>query len=96
MFKMQKTLGDIDKAFETGDVFNASDEVLVEYLRVLNYEPIPNEYTRHRAIIRGITINTLINLRFIKSVERRNTILTWVVIALAALTLTASIIQILE
>ncbi len=93
---MQKTLGDIDKAFELGNIFSASNEDLVEYLQVLNSESILNEATRSRAINRCITINTLINLRFIKSVERRDTILTWVVITLAALTLASSIIQIFK
>ena len=89
------TLDDIHDAFETGDLFNEPDDVLMEYLRVLNTGSIPNEYARHRAINHAITVNTLINLRFIKSVERSNTIYTWVVIVLAVLTLITSIVQII-
>ena len=88
------THDEIHRAFETGDVFNKSDDVLMEYLRVLNTGGIPNENVRHRAINHAITVNTLINLRFIKSVERSNRIYTWVVIILAMLSLAASVIQI--
>ena len=101
--KGQQTQGDVDNAFRTGEVYDAPNDVLIEYLRVLNTGSIPNEMVRHRETNRCITINTLINLRFIKSVERSNTIYTWIVIVLAAmslmlgaLSLVASIIQIVN
>ncbi len=67
-----------------------------EFLRVLNTGYIPNEMVRHRETNRCVTINTLVNLRFLKSVERTNTLLAWIVIVLAVVDVTASVIQIVK
>jgi hypothetical protein len=72
---------DVDSAFRTGEVYDASNDVLRQYLQVLNIQGIPNDMVRHRATNRCITINTIINMRFIEKIERLNTRLAIVVIA---------------
>jgi hypothetical protein len=87
------TSTDVNKAFESGAVYTASDEELVEYLRVLNSTGIANPAWQHCAINRATTINTLINLRYFKRVDRSNTIVTWVVVALAAVEIVVSLLR---
>jgi hypothetical protein len=81
------TADDVDHAFRAGEVYDASNDVLRKYLQVLNTQGIPNDRVRHRATNRCTTINTIINMRFIESVERLNTRLTVIVIALTIMTI---------
>ncbi len=81
------TADTVDNAFRTGEVYDAPNNILREYLKVLNTKGIPNDMVRHRATNRCITVNTIINMRFIESIERLNTRLTVVVIVLTLITI---------
>ena len=89
------TQDDVDRAFQTGEVYNAPDETLMEYLRVLCTGHVPNEMVRHRETNRCITINTLVNVRLTKKVDQANTILTIIGIVLAVVSVAATIVQVL-
>jgi hypothetical protein len=91
----QVTQDDVDRAFQTGEVYNAPDETLMEYLRVLCTGHVPNEMVRHRETNRCITINTLVNVRLTKKIDRTNTILAIVGIVLAVVGVAATIVQVL-
>jgi len=91
--KTDLTTDDVDRAFRTSEVFNAPDDTLIKYLRVLNTGSILNETTRHRAINRCITINAVINLRLAKRIDRSNRILSFIVIVLAIANVAATILQ---
>ncbi|MEW6112065.1 MAG: hypothetical protein AB1664_08035 [Thermodesulfobacteriota bacterium] len=92
--KKKLTFDDVSKAFDTNEVFNASDELLMEYLSVLNTEGIENDRVRHRAINRCITIHAIISLRLAKIIDRSNKVLTWIVIVLASVSVVGTIVQI--
>ena len=89
------TQDDVDRAFQTGEVYNAPDETLMEYLRVLCTGHVPNEMVRHRETNRCITINTLVNVRLTKKIDQANTILTIIGIVLAVVSVAATIVQVL-
>jgi len=48
---------EVTKAFRDWTIADASDDKLLEILRHLCSESVPNEEIRHRELLRGITIN---------------------------------------
>lgn len=82
-----------DELFDQGIIFDASDEELKNALKDLSTGNVSNETVRHREIIRGITINTIINQRYIDKLEYRNQLLSWVIIALTTTSIILSIIR---
>ena len=90
------TQDDVTRAFQTGEVYDAPDETLMEYLRVLcTTSYVPNASVRQRETNRCITINTLVNVRLTKKIDRANTILTIIGIVLAVVSVAATIVQVL-
>jgi len=81
-----------DELFEQGSVFDASDEEIKNALNELSTGSVPNDTVRHRQIIRGITINTIINQRHIDKIESRNQKLTRLIIVLTAVSIILSIL----
>lgn len=61
--------GEVDKAFRDWTLSDASDEQLVEMLRHLCSDAIPNDYIRHRELLRGITINHIQMARVIRDLK---------------------------
>ena len=61
--------GEVDKAFRDWTLPNANDEQLVEMLRHLCSDAIPNDYIRHRELLRGITINHIQMARVIHELK---------------------------
>lgn len=60
-----KLRSEISTAFETGSIFQADDEKLLQYLQSLCSEDVPNEAVRHRELLRGFTINYIQMARLI-------------------------------
>ena len=96
-----KAEGEVNKAFASGDVFSATPKKLVDYLKSLAIEDVPNATVQHRQIIRAMVINHLQLVHLIKDLDRRNTYLaiTVILIAIASLviafaSLIASAVQI--
>ena len=86
----------MNRAFGDESVFNASGDDLRLYLKVLCREGVPNEYVRHREIVRGITINNLMMTHVLRRLSRSN---TWLSIALGLVSvasLIASLVQALR
>ena len=82
-----------DEAFRTGLITKESNEQLQKRLMDLCTGQIPNESVRHREIIRGITINHILLQRHIDKLNQRNTVLQWVIIVLAIVTIFTGSIQ---
>jgi hypothetical protein len=88
--------GRMNQAFGDESVFDASEQELRLYLKVLCREAVPNEWVRHREIIRGITINNLMMAHVLRRLSRSNTWLSIAVGAVSVASLVASIIQVLR
>ncbi len=100
---------DISQAFDTGAVFDFSEENLKTALQQLNkQEYVANDGVRHVFIIRGITVNTLLNMHLIQRIDATNTELakantrltqtnirlTWIVTFLTLVAVIAAIAQV--
>jgi hypothetical protein len=81
-------------AFESSEIFSATEETLQKYLASLCTERVPNEEVRHREIIKALTINHIQMQRHIDKLNKRNTILTYFVLFLSALVFISTIYQI--
>ena len=77
-----KNYQETDDAFKSGAILGKSTDELRAYLIALNNQPLPNETTRHRDIIRGLTINHILLQRHIDEMQRRSLWLTWLVVLL--------------
>jgi hypothetical protein len=88
--------GRMNQAFGDESVFDTSEQELRLYLKVLCREAVPNEWVRHREIIRGITINNLMMAHVLRRLSRSNTWLSIAVGAVSVASLVASIIQVLR
>ena|SRR4030042_499475 len=80
--------------FGTGKILNVPEETLQKYLWHLCTEGVDNERVRHREIIRALTINHIQIQRHIDKLNKRNTVLQWIVISLAILAFIATGFQI--
>src|SRR5712691_11718943 len=74
---------EVDRAFENGTVFDASQEQLSRWLENLCTGSVPNPDVQHREIIRGITINHIQMTRLIADLNRRN---TWLAVVIGLIT----------
>jgi hypothetical protein len=84
---------EIQRLFETGEINSANDAVLQDVMNSLASAQVPNDFVRHREIIRGITINNIRMQRHIDRLDNQNkTTQRWFML-LAGLTLIASIVQ---
>ena len=84
---------EVDRAFENGTVFDASQEQLSRWLENLCTGSVPNPDVPHREIIRGITINHIQMTRLIADLNRRNTWLAVVIGLITFFSLAASVMQ---
>jgi len=84
---------EVNKAFDSGNVFSATPEKLVDYLKSLAIENVPNTSVQHRQIIRAMVINHLQLVRLIEDLDRRNTIVTIALIVIGVASLIASGLQ---
>ena len=84
---------EVDRAFENGTVFDASQEQLSRWLENLCTGSVPNPDVQHREIIRGITINHIQMTRLIADLNRRNTWLAVVIGLITFFSLAASVMQ---
>jgi len=80
-------------AFEGGHVDGATDAELREWLLGLANQPVRNETTQHRDIIRGLTINNLIMQRHIDKLDGQNRLTQWLVIALTVVATITGVVQ---
>lgn len=69
---------------------NWGKEELQETLLELSREHILNPGVQHRAIIQALTILNIQNRRHIEEIEKRNRILTWVIVGLTAVSIILS------
>ncbi len=67
-----KRRDEIMTAFEDGSVFDADEQTLLSYLKSLCSDHVPNEFVRHRELLRGITIHYIQTTRLISLLEARN------------------------
>lgn len=81
----------VDDLFRTAEFFTAEDEILDDALKELSMRDVPNSTVQHREVIRAITINAIKNQRHIDRIERRNRILTWILITLTVTSILFSI-----
>jgi hypothetical protein len=81
---------ELNRVFGDGSVFDADDADLKRYLGHLSSEPVCNEKVRHRAIIRGLTINTIKTFRFMDAADRKNKKFTIIIIILSFVAVTVS------
>ena len=86
---------DITTMFESGKIFDVNDNALLQVLNQICTEGIPNETVRHRAIIRGITVNHILMKRHIDSLNKINRKTQLLLIILTVALLATSSIQIL-
>ena len=82
---------DARQAFVNGSVYHDNDAKLKGYIRGLAGCPVPNEKVRHLAIVRCLAINHIQMERAIRGLNKRNNLLTFVVIALAITTILVNI-----
>jgi hypothetical protein len=61
--------GEVDKKFRDWTVAKSNDEELLEMLRHLCSEGVPNENVRHRELLRGITINHILMANTIRDLK---------------------------
>ena len=71
-----------EKAFVENTIPDCDDETLQKHLLLLSIEPIPNTFVQHRNIIRGITINHILLQRHIDRLNKQNSKMQWLVVAL--------------
>jgi hypothetical protein len=62
--------GEVTKEFRDWTIADASDEKLLEILRHLCSETVPNESVRHRELLRGITINHIQMSRMLQRLDK--------------------------
>ena len=90
----QITDTDLSNAFESGDILEADECRLLSMLLKICDEAIPNDMTRHRAIIRGITINHILMKRHMDNLNTQNRKTQFAVGLVAIATLIVAIVQI--
>lgn len=63
---------EMQSAFENDAIWNAKNEDLKKYLRVLNSNKVTNPNVQHRTVIQALTINHIQMSRLIAELENRN------------------------
>ena len=85
---------DVNSAFASNAVLTDSDELLLEYLRVLCSVQIRSDENRLLANNRAITINAILLNRYMEENNRKTTFYTRVVVVLAGVSVIAAGVQI--
>lgn len=82
----------VEESFRDGTIEAQDTETLGLFLLTLANQPLPNEFVRHRDIIRGFTINHILLQRHIGALDKKNarTTVLVVVLTIASLIGTAS------
>ena len=74
-----------NESFRTGAIYSCNDAMLRRHLSGLANQNNTNTGTQHRDIIRGLTINAILQERHIDTLETRSaktqTLITWLTIA---------------
>lgn len=84
----------VSDKFATENIKEWSDDTLSELMLELSREHIQNDMVRHRAIIQALTILNEQNKREFKKLEKRNLILTILVVVLTAVQVLIGFFQI--
>lgn len=87
---------ELSAAFDSGSVFDASQEKLREYLITLSTGHVENEMVRHREMIRALVINTIKMQRLIDRIDRSNFKYTVFFAILTAISVWPQIVQAIE
>jgi hypothetical protein len=77
---------------ERGTIFDVKDETLLRYLRILALRRVESEANHPHWINKATLISNILNSRYVKKVDRRNAILTYVIIFLSVAAVVASFI----
>jgi hypothetical protein len=88
-----KLQDEINAVFRDGSILTAKEDKLQEYLMSLASEHVPNDMVRHRETIRALTINHVQMQRHIDKLNKQNTILQYLVIALTIASLIGTAVQ---
>ena len=64
----------LNEVFKNGEIFNASNDDLNQYLQHLSSNHVPNEAVRHREMNRCQVINTIKTFRLIDNLQQQNQI----------------------
>jgi len=84
---------DLNELFQSKEILNKDNKYLTRVLlENLCLENIPNPETQHRAVIRGLTINTILMQRQLDNLNYKATILQIMVILIAIITLIIAIL----
>lgn len=81
-FKTIPTTRNSDELFQSGGIFNASEEELKNVLKEASMKAVPNELVRHREIVRALVVNNIQNQRHIDKIDSRNQVYTAIIIGL--------------
>lgn len=84
----------VSDKFRTENIKNWDNQTLDQLMLELTREHIPNDMVRHRAIIQALAILNEQNSRQFKKLEKRNFILTVIVITLTIVQVLIGLIQI--
>ena len=82
---------DVRKMFQSGELWEKDMQTLNRCLRGLVAEAEQNEYIRHHYTIIAAAIQNILLERIIAKIDRRNTILTCVLIGIAIVTVAFAI-----
>ncbi len=83
-----------NKAFHSESILKADDDTLLRHLYGLSNYPVRNEMLHPGLVVRGLTINHVLLQRHIEKLDRRATVLQWIVITLTALAVLVGGVQI--
>jgi hypothetical protein len=78
---------------EKGTIYDVKDETLLEYLRILAFLRVESEANHPHWINKATLISNILNSRYMKKVDRRNLVLTGVIIILSIAAVVASFIR---
>lgn len=82
------------RAFRNGAIWLSDQESLMRHLMAIANQQITNPTIQHRDIIRGICINHMLLQKHIDDLDRKNTTLQRLVLALAFASFVTSVVQI--
>jgi hypothetical protein len=90
-----KQYEEVRAAFNSQKVFTACEGDLKRYIRALSLHAILNPSIKHQAAVMASTITQIQTSCLIERINRQNTRLAWIVLAITFFSLAASLIQIL-
>jgi hypothetical protein len=78
---------------EKGTIYGVKDETLLQYLRILAIKRVESEANHPHWINKATLISNILNSRYMKKVDKRNCVLTCVIIVLSVVAVVASFIR---